>query len=154
MHRTSVTFFQCLGVISVIVVIANCQHCQKDEFCDSGQQQQQQQQQKQQLQPKLQQHHQEQKEKEIDEASSSTKVVEKETNLIDIEKSSNVKNVILTTDSSPKCKMFDLTTFGKDNSSIFVIEAKGRIGNHLMAYTIIKALEAKLKIQVNQTMKK
>jgi hypothetical protein len=150
MHRTLVTFFQCLGVILVIVVIANCQHCQKDEFCDSGQQQQQQQ--KQQIQPKLQlqQHHQ----KEIDEASSSTKVVEKEPNLNDIEKSSNVKNVILTTDSSPKCKMFDLTTFGKDNSSIFVIEAKGRIGNHLMAYTIIKALEAKLKIQVNQTMKK
>jgi len=143
MHRTSVTFFQCLGVISVIVVIANCQHCQKDEFCDSRQQQQQ----KQQIQPKLQlqQHHQ----KEIDEASSSTKVVEKEPNLNDIEKS-----VILTTDSSPKCKMFDLTTFGKDNSSIFVIEAKGRIGNHLMAFTIIKALEAKLKIQVHQTMKK
>ncbi len=151
MHRTLVTFCQCFGVISVIVVIANCQHCQKDEFCDSGQQQQQQQQQ---IQPKPQQHHQEQKEKEIDEASSSTKVVEKEPNLNDVENSSNVKNVILKTDSSPKCKMFDLTTFGKDNSSIFVIEAKGRIGNHLMAYTIIKALEAKLKIQVNQTMKK
>lgn len=150
MHRTLVTFCQCLGVISVIVVIANCQHCQKDEFCDSGQQKQQQQ--KQQIQPKPQQHHQEQKEKEIDEASSSTKVVEKEPNLNDVENSSNVKNVILKTDSSPKCKMFDLTTFGKDNSSIFVIEAKGRIGNHLMAYTIIKALEAKLKIQVNQTM--
>ena len=149
MHRTLVTFCQCLGVILVIVVIANCQHCQKDEFCDSGQQQQQQQQQ---IQPKPQQHHQEQKEKEIDEASSSTKVVEKEPNLNDVENSSNVKNVILKTDSSPKCKMFDLTTFGKDNSSIFVIEAKGRIGNHLMAYTIIKALEAKLKIQVNQTM--
>ena len=51
-------------------------------------------------------------------------------------------------DDLPKCHDFDPTTFGKDNSSIFIIEAKGRIGNHLMAYTLIKGFQAKLNIQV------
>ena len=47
-----------------------------------------------------------------------------------------------------KCINLDETTFGKDNSSIFLIEAKGRVGNHLMAYTLIKAFEARLNIKV------
>ena len=132
MHRTLVTFCQCLTLISVIIVIANCQHCQKDEFCDSEHQEQPQQ----------------HKSKENEETSSSTKVLVEETNLDKKENRNENKNDIQTYDSSPKCHNFDPTTFGKDNSSIFVIEAKGRIGNHLMAYTIIKALEAKLKIRV------
>ena len=47
-----------------------------------------------------------------------------------------------------KCVDFDASTFGRDNASIFVIEARGRVGNHLMAYTLIKAFQAKLNIQV------
>ena len=47
-----------------------------------------------------------------------------------------------------KCVNFDASTFGRENASIFVIEARGRVGNHLMAYTLIKAFQAKLKIQV------
>ena len=47
-----------------------------------------------------------------------------------------------------KCVNFDTSTFGRENASIFVIEARGRVGNHLMAYTLIKAFQAKLKIQV------
>jgi len=60
----------------------------------------------------------------------------------------NSKGDILEEDNRPKCVDFDATTFGKDNSSIFVIRAEGRVGNHLMAYTLIKAFQAKLKIQV------
>lgn len=48
----------------------------------------------------------------------------------------------------PPCRNFDLSTLTKHSPSIFLAEAKGRLGNHLMAYTIIKALEATLGIQV------
>ena len=34
----------------------------------------------------------------------------------------------------------DIENFGADQSSLFMIDAKGRLGNHLMAYALVKAL--------------
>ena len=49
--------------------------------------------------------------------------------------------------SEEKTCCIDLTNFGPKNASIFVIEAKGRLGNHLIAYTLIQALAKNLHIQ-------
>ena len=45
------------------------------------------------------------------------------------------------------CQHFNINNFGSKNASVFVIESKGRLGNHLITYTIIQALQKKLNIQ-------
>lgn len=42
------------------------------------------------------------------------------------------------------CITINDATFGPQNASIIVIEAKGRLGNHLIAFTLVKALAKKL----------
>lgn len=43
------------------------------------------------------------------------------------------------------CINFDKSTFSKDNASIVVLEARGRLGNHLMAYTVLNSLRDEFK---------
>ena len=43
-------------------------------------------------------------------------------------------------------KCFEVETFGPDSPSLFVVNAQGRLGNHLMAYAIVHALAFKLDI--------
>ena len=45
---------------------------------------------------------------------------------------------------SAKC--FDVETLGPASPSLFVVNAQGRLGNHLMAYAIVHALAFKLDI--------
>ncbi len=43
------------------------------------------------------------------------------------------------------CIHFDTSTFSKDNASIVVLQARGRLGNHLMAYTVLNSLRDEFK---------
>lgn len=45
------------------------------------------------------------------------------------------------------CQHFDAVHFGSSNKSIFVIESKGRLGNHLIGFTLSQALAKVLKVQ-------
>ena len=45
------------------------------------------------------------------------------------------------------CQNFQKSKFTSENASLFIIEAKGRLGNHLIGYTVIKALNKTLNIQ-------
>eukprot|EP00095_Tigriopus_kingsejongensis_P010181 maker-scaffold105_size367834-snap-gene-1.19 protein:Tk10181 transcript:maker-scaffold105_size367834-snap-gene-1.19-mRNA-1 annotation:"galactoside 2-alpha-l-fucosyltransferase 2" len=56
-----------------------------------------------------------------------------------------------TCDSEPQCQHFNPLTFSAKNQSIFVIEAKGRLGNHLIAYGLAVALEKSTGIQTYLT---
>ena len=42
---------------------------------------------------------------------------------------------------------FKDTNFGPESPSMFIIEARGRLGNHLMAFTTIMALQKAIGIQ-------
>ncbi len=45
-----------------------------------------------------------------------------------------------------KCEVFDRSKFGANNASIFVVEAKGRLGNHLIAYAMVIALAKEMGV--------
>ena len=128
MSRTT----KCLVLLTLAFVTSYCQHCQKEDgLCDlldnepSG-------------------HLVNKRQKILDNTNTDTQSDHDN-------QSVNIDHDTSTEDMWPKCVNFNHETFGKDNASIFVIEAKGRIGNHLMAYTLIKAFEAKLNIQVINT---
>ena len=44
------------------------------------------------------------------------------------------------------CVHFDASRFTSEMPSIMVIEAKGRLGNHMIAFTLIQALKKVLKV--------
>ncbi len=118
-----------------------CQDCQKDGLCAKAEKIEQQ-------------HHLYDSDQQHSDASIKTDISSTTDILSDVESndtthaSKNKDSSTKSVDDLPKCHDFDPTTFGKDNSSIFIIEARGRIGNHLMAYTLIKGFQAKLNIQV------
>jgi hypothetical protein len=122
-------------LLFVFIVHVFCEDCQKDGLCDQNEK-----------------HHLYIKDQQHQETDNSIKPDISST--VDNVETNDVAHATKQSDSSsddnsPKCHNFDPTTFGKDNASIFIIEAKGRIGNHLMAYTLIKGFQAKLNIQVN-----
>ena len=46
-----------------------------------------------------------------------------------------------------ECINFEEQHFGHQNASVFVIEAHGRLGNHIIAYSVIRSLEKTLGVQ-------
>ena len=50
-------------------------------------------------------------------------------------------------EETEECTVFSDEMFGPQNASLFVIVAKGRLGNHLIAYSVIQALAHTLHIR-------
>ena len=127
---------KCLVLLTLAFVTSYCQHCQKEDgLCDL-------------LDDEPSGHLVNKKPKILDNTKTDR---QSDYDNQDLKQSVNIDHDTSSEDMWPKCVNFNHETFGKDNASIFVIEAKGRIGNHLMAYTLIKAFEAKLNIQVTNT---
>lgn len=61
--------------------------------------------------------------------------------------SSGVTNSDEIASRQSNCTNFDVTKFTKENASIIVLEARGRLGNHLMAFTVLNSLQDDFKAQ-------